>query len=62
MPTKKRKPVVRVMRPSYQPSKADLEADVQINANFQELTDAVVRDVTVVYIAPPPKRKKWCKK
>ena len=37
MPTKKRKPVVRVMRPSYQPSKADLEADVQINANFQEL-------------------------
>ena len=44
---------VEVVRPDYQPSKAELEEDVSIDASFDELMRAVVQPVTVKYIPRP---------
>ena len=55
------KPVVKLAKSSYQPSKAELEEEVQIDASFQELTRAVVQDVKLKFVAKP-KRKRNIKK
>ena len=52
------KPVVELAHSFYQPSKAELEEDVSINASFQELTRAVVQDVTIKYTPKSRKHKK----
>ena len=44
---------IEVVRPDYQPSKAELEEDVNIDASFDELAQAVVQPVTVKYIPRP---------
>ena len=41
------KPIVRLRPSSYQPSKAELEEEVRIDATPQELLRAVVRDVKI---------------
>ena len=38
---------VRVKPYSYQPSKAELEADVSVEASPEEIRDALMRSVTV---------------
>ena len=43
-----RKPVVEVQSYSYQPSKAELEADISVDAFPEEIRDALMRPVTVV--------------
>ena len=49
-------PVVEVVHPSYQPSKAELEEDMRVNATFDEAVKALVRPVRLRYIQRPPKR------
>ena len=41
------KSVVQLKPPSYQPSKAELEEDISIDATPQELLRAVVREVRI---------------
>ena len=43
----KEKPVVRVRPFAYQPSKAELEADVTVDASPEEVRDALMRSVMV---------------
>ena len=47
MTQRKEKPVVRLKPSSYQPSKAELEADVSIDATPEQVLRAVVRDVRI---------------
>ena len=42
------KPELRVRPFSYQPSKAELEEDVRVEATPEELARAILRPVTVV--------------
>ena len=44
----KQKPVVRVRPHTYQPSKAELEEDVRLDATPEELARAVLRPVRVI--------------
>ena len=41
-------PIVRIKPSSYQPSKAELEEDVRVDASPEELARAVLRQVRVV--------------
>ena len=47
---------VEVVHPSYQPSRAEFEADTRVDATFKEAIRALVRPVRVRYI-PRPKRQ-----
>ena len=49
----KEKPAVEVRPYSYQPSKAELEADMSVDATPEEIRDALMRTVRVVEIAKP---------
>ncbi len=44
---------VEVVHPSYQPSKAELEADMRVDASFEEGVDALTQPVNTRYIARP---------
>ena len=46
---------VEVVHPSYQPSKAELEADMRVDATFEEAVQALVRPVRIRYISRPRK-------
>ena len=48
-----KKPVVGVRPYSYQPSKAELEADISIDLSPEEIRDALLRAVTVKTIPGP---------
>ena len=43
----KPKPIVEILPSGYQPTKAELEADVSIPVDPERLADMVMRDVTV---------------
>ena len=45
------KPVVEVRPYSYQPSKAELEADISVDASPEEIRDALMRSVNVVELS-----------
>ena len=47
--------VVEIVRSDYQPSKAELEEDMSIDASFEELAQTVAEPVTVKYIPRPKK-------
>lgn len=49
-------PVVDVIHPSYQPSKAELEEDLRVNATLEELGKALTRTVKVRYVKPRKRR------
>ena len=51
----KRPRVVEIVRSDYQPSKAELEEDMSIDASPEELAQAVLQPVTIKYI-PRPKQ------
>ena len=53
---RKKKPVVEVAGSEYQPTKAEMEEEVVIDASPEELLRAVVRDVDVQLIDPKKKR------
>ncbi len=44
---------VKVAHPSYQPSKAELEADMRVNASFEEAVKAIARPVRMRYAEKP---------
>lgn len=46
-------PEVEIVHPSYQPSKAELEADLWVEASFEEAVDALTRPVNVRYVSRP---------
>ncbi|MCY4136785.1 MAG: hypothetical protein OXF56_00780 [Rhodobacteraceae bacterium] len=46
----KEKPIVEVRPYSYQPSKAELEADISVDASPEEIRDALMEPVTVVEV------------
>ena len=43
---------VDIVDPSYQPSKAELKADVSINASPEEVARALVSPVNVRHVSP----------
>lgn len=51
------RPVAEVVKPSYQPSKAELDTDVKVNATFGDAVAALVRLVKINYIQRPEARK-----
>ena len=49
------RPTVEIVNPRYQPSKAELEADLRVNATFEESVKALTRPVNIRYIPRPKK-------
>ena len=45
--------VVDLVHPSYQPSKAELEEDLRVDATFEEAVQALARPVKVQYVRRP---------
>jgi len=50
-------PVLEVMHSSYQPSKAELEEDLRVDATFDEAVRALVQPVKVRYFKYRRKRR-----
>ena len=48
-----RKREVEIVRREYQPSKAELEADMQVSASFDEAIEALYQPVNIRYIDRP---------
>ena len=46
---------VELVHPSYQPSKAELEEDLRVDAAFDEAVQALVRPAKVRYVKRPRK-------
>ncbi len=44
---------IEIVRSDYQPSKAELEEDMSIDASFEEVMRAIVEPGTVTYIPRP---------
>ena len=57
--TRKNKPVVKLAHSSYQPSKAELEEDVSIDATPEEIARAVLRPVQIIHVEPTKPKKGW---
>ena len=47
---------VEIVRPDYQPSKAELEEDARVEATFDEAVDALTRPVNIRYVDRPEPR------
>ena len=50
-------PVIELVHPSYQPSKAELEEDLRVDATFDEAVQALVQPVKVRYVKYPKRRR-----
>ena len=50
------RPEVRLKPSDYQPSRAELEEDVRVEATFEEAVDALCQPVTIRY-TDEPRRK-----
>ena len=52
---KTEKPVrdVEIAHPSYQPSKAEMEVDMRVNASFEDAVKALARPVRMRYVEKP---------
>ena len=48
---------VEIVRPEYQPNKAELEADMRVSASFDEAVEALCRPVSIHYITRPNDRR-----
>ena len=44
---------VEIVHPDYQPSAAELEEDVRVEATFDEAVDALTRPVSIRYVDRP---------
>ena len=44
-------PVLELAHPSYQPSKAELEEDLRVDATFEEVVQALTQPVNVRYVS-----------
>ena len=55
--TDKQKPhEVRIVPAAYQPSKAELEEDLRVDASFDEAVDALARPMRIRGISRSPRR------
>ena len=54
--TRAEPPEVEIVHPSYQPSKAELEADMRVEASFEEAVDALAQPVRFRYVNRPPRQ------
>ena len=48
-----KKPMVETAHSTYQPSKAELEADLRVEATFDEAVEALTKSVTVRRVIRP---------
>lgn len=53
MTNKPQRPTVEVVKPTYQPSKAELESDLRVDATFEEAIKALSKPVNVKHIEKP---------
>ena len=51
--TKQKKRKVKVVNSSYQPSKAELNEDMRVQATFEEAIDDLVKPVEIEYVERP---------
>ena len=56
-PTKPEPLEIELIDPSYQPSKAELEEDLRVDATFEELAAMVARPVKIRYVKPARKSR-----
>ena len=54
-PSKKPR-TVEIVRSDYQPSKAELEEAMSIDASFEELAQVVTEPVVIKYVSRPKKK------
>ena len=50
-------PVLELVHPSYQPSKAELKEDLRVDATFEEAVQALAQPVKVRYLKHPKRRR-----
>ena len=50
-------PVLELAHPSYQPSKAELEENLRVDATFEEAVQALAQPVRIRYIKRPKPRR-----
>lgn len=55
-PTKPKSPTVQVVHQSYQPSKAELDADLRIKGTFKQAIQALIRPVLIRRVMPKQPR------
>ena len=48
---------VEVVHPNYQPSRAELNEDMRVNATFEEAVQALAQPVKIRYVRRPRTRK-----
>ena len=48
---------IELVDPSYQPSKAEMEEDLRVDATFEEAVQALAKPVTVRYVKYPKRQK-----
>ena len=53
MREKPERPTVEVVEPTYQPSKAELESDLRVDATFEQAVGALGRDVKIKHVKKP---------
>ena len=53
MTTKPKPREVKIVRPDYQPSAAELEEDTRVEATFDEAVDALTKPVSIRYVDRP---------
>lgn len=56
-PKKPEPPTVKLIHPSYSPSRQELEEDLRVNATLEELGKAVTRTVNVECYKPKRARR-----
>ena len=57
MNTKPEPRPVEIVRETYQPSKAELDADMRVDATFDEAVKALAEPVTIRRVVRPDRRK-----
>ena len=50
-------PTVKLIHPSYQPSREELGQDLRVDASFEEIAKAVTRTVNVEYVKPESRKR-----
>ena len=56
-PTKPPSPTVEVIHQAYQPSKAELEADLRLKGTFKQAIQAVLRPVRIRRVTATPRTR-----
>ncbi len=49
---------IEIVRPEYQPNKAELEADMRVSASFDAAIEALCKPVSISYIDQPRRNGK----